>query len=254
MPSKLSVVITTLNNENRIRKTLESIKWADEIIIVDGGSSDRTIEICREYTDEIFSQPSHPNWDINKNFGFARAKGEWILNLDSDEIISPKLEKEIKGVLRENLEYDCFYIPRRNYFFGAWIKSIWGKEQLCGKLFRKGRAYYECKQLVHESITMLGKIGQLSGHIDHYCYSKISELIKRIDFYSTQEAIQLQKENFHLRWVDFIIRPFRYMFYAYIKKGGFKRGMAEFITIVLWCGVLQFLTIAKLWEIQKNQR
>lgn len=252
MPQKLSVAITTHNNENKIKATLESIKWADEIIIVDGRSTDNTVKICKQYTDKIYIEPNHAQWNINKNFGFKKASGDWILNLDSDEIVKTRLTREIRRILSEGTEYDYFYIPRREYYFGKWIKSIWGPEPLHVKLFRKGAAEYECRHL-HEPITASGEKARLKGHIKHNAYVNISELMGRIGAFTDEEAKCMQKEGFNLKLRHFITRPGQYVFYAYIKKGGFKNGVKELIAILLWCGYYQFLTLIKLAKLKKGK-
>lgn len=253
MPDKLSVVIATYNNESKIKTTLESVKWAEEIIIVDGQSSDRTQDICRQYTNKLYCQPNHPQWNINKNYGFRQAVGGWILNLDSDEIVTSGLRKEIEEILRKGSECDYFYIPRREYFFGKWIKSIWGAEPTYIKLFKKGAAGYECADL-HEQMIAKGKAGTLMGHIIHIAYITIKELIERIDAFTTQEAICMKNESFKLKWWYFITRPGRYILYAYIKQGGYKNGPKEFVAIMLWCGYYQFILLVKLRDLAKRQK
>jgi len=251
MKKTLSAVTTTYNNEHKITAALESIKWADEIIIVDGYSKDRTVKICKKYTDKIYLQPNHPQWNINKNYGFKKAGGDWFLNLDSDEIVTDVLKEEIEQILAKKTEYDYFYIPRREHFFGKWIKSIWGPEPTHIKLFRKGMAEYECKHL-HEPMTAKGKAGMLEGHILHNAYINIPELLERIDAFTNEEAKCMKRDDFKLRWWHFITKPGRYMFYAYIKQGGFKNGLRELIAILLWCGYYQFISLVKLKRLEKR--
>ncbi|MFH0731787.1 MAG: glycosyltransferase family 2 protein [Candidatus Omnitrophota bacterium] len=252
MAEKLSAVITTYNNEPKIMATLESIKWADEIIIVDGHSNDKTVEICKRYTTKIYSQPNYPQWNINKNYGFQKANGGWILNLDSDEIITGALRNEIKLILEKGTECDYFYIPRREHFFGKWIKSIWGPEPLHIKLFKKGMAEYECWHL-HEAMITKGKRGVLKNHIVHNAYINLGELLGRIDAFTDEEAKCMKVKGFRLRWRHFIIKPARYMFYAYIKKKGFRNGFRELLTIILWCGYYWFITLVKLKRLENNK-
>lgn len=253
MPDKLSVVITTYNNQPKIRATLESVKWADEIIIVDGGSADSTVGICREYTNNIYIQPNHLQWNINKNFGFQKASGSWILNLDSDEIVTGNLKEEMIDVLSKNADCDYFFIPRREHFFGKWIKSIWGPEPLHVKLFKKGAATYREKHL-HEPITAKGKKGVLKNHIMHNAYIDVAELMNRIQAFTDQEAKCMLEDGFHLRWHHFITRPGRYVFYAYVKQRGYKNGLKELLTIILWCGYYPFITLVKLLRLQRLKK
>lgn len=251
MRQRLSIVITTYNNESKITATLEAAKWADEIIIVDGHSTDKTVEICKKYTDKVYLQPNHPNWNINKNFGFDKAEGNWILNLDSDEIITSGLKDEILQILTSESGLAYFCIPRREHFFGKWIKSIWGPESLQIKLFRKGTARYECKN-PHESMLTKGRKGIVKAHIMHNSYISLKEFLSRTDADTSEEARSLKREGFQLRWWHFISKPGRYVYYALIKQKGYRNGLKEIATIMLWCGYHQFLTLAKLWKIKRS--
>ena len=251
MREKLSIVITTYNNENKVTATLEAAKWADEIIIVDGHSADRTVEICKRYTDKIYLRPNYSQWNINKNFGFGKATGDWIFNLDSDEVITDGLKNEILQMLASGSDIDYFYIPRREHFFGKWIKSIWGPEPLHIQLFRRDAAGYECKH-PHEPMAAKGKKGVLKGHIMHNSCIHISEFFNRTNADTNEEARCLKRDNFKLMWWHFIFIPGRYIYYALIKQKGYRNGVREVATIMLWCGYHQFLTLVKLWRMKRN--
>ena len=146
--STVSVVITTFNNGDALARCLSSVTWADEIIVVDSSSTDNTPDVAKRFTDKVFRQPNHPMLNLNKNYGFGKATGDWILCLDSDEVIPAELAKEI----REKVQYAHvagYWIARKNMIFGKWIQHglWWPDKQL--RLFVRGRGKYPCKH-VHE--------------------------------------------------------------------------------------------------------
>jgi glycosyltransferase involved in cell wall biosynthesis len=154
---KLSVVITAYNEEENIKDCLESAREiADEIIVVDNNSSDTTSEIAKKYTKDVFNQENNPEKiDVQKNFGFSKAKGDWILSLDADERITDDLAKEIKSAIDSDDETTGYWIPRKNIIFGKWIKNDmwWPDYQL--KLFKKGKGKYT--DGVHKALEVEGE-------------------------------------------------------------------------------------------------
>ena len=138
---RLSVVLVTLNEEERLRACLESVAWADEIVVIDALSQDKTAQIAREFTDRVIVRP-WPGFAAQKNFGLAEASGDWILSLDADEQVSPELREEIQRVLDVDGPHDGYRVPRRNLFGGQWVRhgGLWPDWQL--RLFRRGRGRF----------------------------------------------------------------------------------------------------------------
>ncbi|PYN16095.1 MAG: hypothetical protein DME05_09485 [Candidatus Rokuibacteriota bacterium] len=138
---RLSVVVVTLNEEERLRACLESAAWADELIVVDALSPDKTAQIAREFTDRVIVRP-WPGFAAQKNFAIGEASGDWILSLDADEMVSPELRGEIARVLAEGGPHDGYRTPRRNIFWGKWVRhgGLWPDWQL--RLFRRGRGRF----------------------------------------------------------------------------------------------------------------
>ena len=160
--NKLSIVISAYNEAERIEKCLKSSMFANEIILVDNQSIDDTVRIAKKYTSKIFSQRNDPfAIDLLKNTGFEKAENEWILSVDADEEISKELSEEIENLLNEKPSEDGFWIPRKNYMFGKWIKENTGwypDYQL--RLFRKGKGKFLSKH-VHGDIKLNGNSGKL---------------------------------------------------------------------------------------------
>jgi glycosyltransferase involved in cell wall biosynthesis len=152
----LSVAIIAGNEEKKIGDCLESVKWADEIIVVDSGSTDRTVEIAKRYTDKVFIR-KWEGYAPQKQFAIDQATCDWILSLDADERVSPELKDEILKILESETEFDGFYIPRRNFFLGKWIKSCGWYPNYQLRLFKKGKAKVTQRK-VHENLSLMVKL------------------------------------------------------------------------------------------------
>jgi glycosyltransferase involved in cell wall biosynthesis len=248
----LSVVILTKNEEGRIRGCLENVKWADEIIIVDDCSADRTVEICREYTDKIFRRKMD-GFSQQRDFGAGKASGTWILRLDADEVVTPALLEEILGVLKSGTDCDAFTVYRANFYLGKRIRY-------CGwclriiMLLRKGKCNYDGR-MVHEEVVVHGKIGHLNNEIWHYSYEKLSDHFAKMDMYTSYDTEELWRKGVRLHVFNypfyFFIKPILIFFRKYIAMQGFREGVrGVFISAVT--AFIVFMNYAKLWEKQKN--
>src|SRR5258708_9271721 len=174
----LSIVISAYNEEKKIEDCLKSASFADEIILVDNSSSDRTVEIAKKYAPKIFTRPNNPMLNVNKNFGFGKTKSDWVLNLDADERISPELQTEIKKTLK-NPSAEGYWLPRKNIIFGKWIQSDfwWPDYQL--RLFKKNKGKFPEKH-VHEYLKVEGETQKLQHPLVHENYSSIDQFIYKM--------------------------------------------------------------------------
>ena len=181
----LSVVIITLNEEPKIKDCLESVAWADEIIVVDSFSKDNTVEIAGNYTDKIY-QREFTGFGEQKNFALSKASGDWILSIDADERVTSELQEEIKRTLA-NPRACGYYMPRKSYFSNKWIKHCgWWPDYLL-RLFRKDCGHFS-DRAVHEALQVDGPTVKLKNPLEHYPFFSISDLIKKADTYSTLGA------------------------------------------------------------------
>ena len=184
---KLSVVIITYNEEANIRACLESVKWVDEVVILDNYSTDRTIEIAGKYTDKIFMR----RWDgygSQKNRAIEKATNNWILALDADERVTPELADEIQDLFRKgDPPMDGYELPYKVYFGNKWIRHGGWYPEYHLRLFRKDKGGFE-ERPVHEKVRISGRVGRLNHYIEHYTYRSISDFIQRMDRYSTLSA------------------------------------------------------------------
>ena len=191
--ASLSVVVITLNEEGHIGECLESVKWADDIIVIDSFSKDMTRDIARKYTDKILTAEKIGTGKI-KNMGIDKARNLWVLNLDADERITDELRKEIEDIIK-NPKYDGYYIPRKSFVGKKWIKHAgqWPDYQL--RLFRKDKARFQ-EKLVHERIILRGDAGKLCNPMIHYNYDSWHHYFNKSNWYSTREAQDLFNKKF----------------------------------------------------------
>ncbi len=189
----LSVIIITKNEEANIRNCLESVKWADEIIVVDSGSTDKTVEICKEYTDQI-TVTNFPGFGAQKNRALAIAKGDWVLSMDADEVLSPELQKEIQTVVTANLDQDAYNIRRNSSYCGKVIK--WGdwRNEKSTRLFKRSKGKFS-DDLVHEKLIFDGLTADLKAPMLHNAFTNFEQVLHKMNFYSTLGAKVKLKEG-----------------------------------------------------------
>jgi glycosyltransferase involved in cell wall biosynthesis len=202
---KISVFIVTFNEATNIERCLQALTWVDEVIIVDSGSSDSTLDICRKYTSNIYEN-EFIDYSQQKNFALSKVKNDWALGIDADEVITPELKKEIQAVLEKKDDKYCgYFIKRRSYIFGRWFDFCGTQNDYQMRLFKKDRAEYI--QPVHEKVLLQGEAGRINDPLLHYTYSNISDYIKRLNIYTTMEAEYMLKERRGLKPFNMGFRP-----------------------------------------------
>ncbi len=247
--AKISVVVSAYNEEKKIDKCLDSASFADEIIVVDNSSADKTSEIAKKYTKNIYSQKNDPTAiDLQKNFGFSKATGDWILSLDADETVSKELASEIKSIIsNQKSEINGYMIPRKNFIFGEWIRHTGWYPDYQLRLFRKGKGKFLEKH-VHEKLAIEGEIGKLENHILHQNYESISQFIHRAaDVYCPNEADYLIKNGYVFSSFDAIRFPFDEFVNRFFQREGYKDGLHG-LTLSVLMAFYRFLVFAYIWE------
>lgn len=249
---KISVVISAHNEEKNIKDCLESVKgFADEIIVIDNSSTDKTAKIASEYTKNVFEQKNDPSKiDLQKNFGFSKATEEWILSIDADERITPELEKEIKQALEDPDHINGYWIPRKNIIFGKWIKSDmwWPDYQL--KIFRQGNGGFE--KGVHRTLKVEGATDRLDNFMIHENYSTVSQYIIKLNNYTDVEASVLAEDGYKFNWLDSIRFPVDDFAKTFFLQKGYKDGLHGLVLSFLQAFYME-IVFAKLWEKHKFQ-
>ncbi len=220
---KISVTVIALNEEANIEECLKSVMWADEIVLMDSKSTDRTVEIAKEFTDRIIVEENWKGYGKQKNRCAEKAKNDWILNIDADEIVSEELKDEILRLDSQGLKYTSYSVIRKNFIGGRWIKyGGWYPDRII-RLYNRNEAIFT-ETLVHEGIRRKGKIGILNGHLIHKTYKSIDDYFIRQDRYSHLSAkdMAFSKRGVHLR--NLVLRPLFSFFKNYILKMGFLEG------------------------------
>jgi glycosyltransferase involved in cell wall biosynthesis len=184
----LSVVIITKNEASRLRATLESVRFADEIVVLDSGSEDGTVELAREYTDKVFVDPVWPGFGEQKNRALAHATGDWVLSLDADERVSVELQREIRSAMTGGGQ-SVYALPRLSSFCGRDIRHSGWWPDYVPRLFKRGAARFS-PDLVHERLLFEGAPGKLSNPLRHESFRTLDEVLDKINRYSTAGAEQ----------------------------------------------------------------
>jgi glycosyltransferase involved in cell wall biosynthesis len=247
----ISACIITFNEEGNIRECLESLKWVDEIVVMDSYSTDKTCDIAKEYTEHVI-QRSWPGHVAQKNNVLEYATNEWVLSLDADERISPELRKEIEVELQKKaLPWDGFCIPRLTFYLERWIRHGGWQPDIVLRLFKKSKSCWSGKD-PHDKVILDGKAKRLKSPIYHYNYRDLSHQIATIDSYSRISSEGLDKEGRKFRYSDLLLRPpFRFL-RDYLLKQGFRDGLPGLI-IAINTSFYVFTKYAKLWELKKKR-
>lgn len=249
----ISAVLMTKNEAHRIRRALDSVKWADEIVVVDDESTDGTPDICRNYGARVIVNRCEDNHDRQWNIGIDNSTSDWVLHIDADEEVTPKLKEKVQEVLEDSKGFSAFRIMRKNYFMGHFMR-YGGWYHPFPILFRKDAARCVGKG-IHVDVKIDGKIGQIDAETIHRPFDSISQFVTRHDKYTTKEAQVMLEEQGVLpeRTVrrNLKMRPIKIFWKTYIKKQGFREGYYGLIFSVLY-GWVEFLRWAKYWELVKE--
>jgi glycosyltransferase involved in cell wall biosynthesis len=250
MRAGLSVTLIVLNEEARIRACLESVRWADEIVVCDSGSADRTREIVREYTDRLYVD-AWRGFAAHKNLALERARQPWVLSLDADERVPAPLREEILAVLERDGPRDAYYVPRRNHFLGRPIRRCGWWPDLTLRLFRRGRGRFAPRS-VHEAVVVEGRVGYLGAPLEHFTYDSVGAFLQRMDRYSTLAAQELRAAGRRARLPDVVARPAWTFLRMVCLQGGWREGWRGVVLSGLYASYT-FSKYAKLWELERGR-
>ncbi|MDO8659110.1 MAG: glycosyltransferase family 2 protein [Candidatus Parcubacteria bacterium] len=244
----LSVVVSVFNGEKVLQDCLKSVSFADEIILIDNSSTDRTVEIARKYTDKIFTRPNNLMLNVNKNFGFSKASSEWILSLDADERVTLELQREILSTIDHKQSADNgYWIPRKNIIFGKWIEHAGWYPDPQLRLFKKQKGKFP-EEHVHEMVKVEGEIGRLRENILHYNYDSISQFLQKLGtIYGPNEAEQLIKKGYIFNWKDAIRFPVKEFLSRFFAREGYKDGFHG-LMLSLLMAFYHLIVFSYIWE------
>jgi len=249
----ISVVISAYNEEEKIAECLESVKeFADEIIVVDNASTDKTSDIAKKYTKKVYHQKNDPEHiDIQKNYGFTKATGEWILSLDADERVTQSLAVQIKGIVATStVDMVGYWIPRKNMIFGKWIQHTGWYPDFQLRLFRNGRGSYS-DAYVHAHLSLEGATEKLTEPIVHLNFETIHQfLFKHMMLYAPSEAAKMLADGYQFQWSDAIVMPVKEFMSRFFAREGYKDGFHG-LMLSLFMAFYHLLIFANIWERMK---
>lgn len=250
-PPKVSAILITRNEAARIRPCLESLQWTNEIVVVDDRSSDGTPEICREYGARVIQQ-TWSGFAQQRRRALAEASHPWVLSLDADEALTPALRDEILALRARGFGAEGYVVPRKNLFYGRWVKGCgwWPDYQL--RLFRKEGARVSDREL-HEGFEVLGRVEHLRNPIEHRTLESLDAFIEKLNRYTelaTTERL-LDKPHERVLAIDFLSHPLSQFWKSYFLKGGVGEGW-DGLLISMLAALSKFLTYAGLWERRRN--
>jgi glycosyltransferase involved in cell wall biosynthesis len=229
--AKLSVIIITKNEADNIRACLESVNWADEIIVVDSGSSDDTVNICKELGAQVHTTADWPGFGIQKNRALSHATCEWVFSLDADERVTPGLRSEIESALNDPHGHDAFRVPRLSSFCGRYMRHSGWYPDYVTRLFQRGSARFS-DDLVHESLIVNGSVGRLRQPLLHETFHDLEELLAKINQYSTAGARMLDEKNKTATLKKAVGHAIWAFLRTYIIRAGFLDGREGFMLAV----------------------
>ena len=227
--SAISVYILTFNEEDKIRAAIESVSWADEIIVADSFSTDKTVEIAEELGAKVVPTPFEGFGKL-RNDAVAACAHEWIFSLDADERCTPEAHDEMLGIVSQTDAADAYYMPRRNYFMGRWIKhSGWYPDYRQPQLFRKGAVVYSDLDEVHEGYEIKGETGFLKQAIWQIPFKNFAQVVAKSNRYSTLGAKKLERNNRRASMLLALLHGLGAFTRIYILRLGFLDGWAGFV-------------------------
>jgi glycosyltransferase involved in cell wall biosynthesis len=253
MAATLSVAIVALNEEANVGRVLESVRWADEIVLVDSGSTDRTCEIAREYGTRVIMEPWR-GYTGQKNYALDLCTKDWVLSLDADEEVSPELAQEIRGVLADPQALAGYSMPRKNLFLGRWMRhgGFYPDPKL--RLFRRGMAYSTGRD-PHDRFEMkeAQRVGRLRGALIHHTYPTLTLYLEHMNRYSSvwNRVPGAVPRKFSLNAI--VLRPLATFIYNYFIRLGFLDGREGLLLHLYHAGYVSW-KYAKAWEMGRDQK
>jgi len=253
----LSLCMIVKNEEENLKKYLSCIiDIVDELIVIDTGSTDDTMKIAEEFGGKVYNSPWEGDFAKLKNEAGSYAKSEWLLIIDADEKVSKVLKDEIIQIIKDGSEFNGYYMPRKNYYLGKWLKFGGNYPDYQLKLFRRGKGVYHPPPL-HPKVIIDGKIGYLKNPLEHFPYETVGEYLKKFELYTTYDALFLEMKNVKVNFINsvrwIVIKPSIRFIKRYFLKLGFLNGIPGLFACIF--DALNYaVKYIKLWHIYENKK
>lgn len=238
----VTVALAVYNEEKNIGRCLASVSGiADELVVVDGGSTDQTVAIAKTYGATVLQTTNPKMFHTNKQKALDASHGTWILQLDADEVVGPELKREIRSVISSKDAADGYFIPRKNYFLGHWLRKGGQYPDPVLRLFKNGKGSFPQKS-VHEQISVTGRTGTLTHALDHYSYESVDQYWKKSETYIRLTADEIASQKNILRpdvaFSYMVIKPAQTFFLLFLRHKGFVDGWYGFL--FAWFSALHY--------------
>ena len=228
----LSVIIIARNNEPTIRRCLESVAWADEVVVLDSGSRDRTVEVSREFTPHVYQTPDFPGHGPQKNRALDRATGDWVFSLDSDEWVTPGLRAELESAMAAPGDCTAFRMPRRSSFCGRFMAhSGWWPDYVT-RLWLRGKARFS-EDHTHDRVIVEGRLGRLRQPVMHEAVTDLEQMLVKINMYSSSSAAIFHREGRRASLFTAVLHGSWAFARTYFLRLGFLDGREGFMLAVI---------------------
>jgi glycosyltransferase involved in cell wall biosynthesis len=247
--SKISCIIIARDEATNIRRCLESVSWADEIVLVDVGSVDDTKTIASRFTDKIFDLEWR-GFGPAKEFARSQATGEWVFSLDADEVVTDKLREEIQRIVESANPASGYFVPRKSNFLGRWIRHGGWYPDLVLRLFRKDKGHFTSRS-VHEEVQVEGGTGRLTSDLLHYTDPDFDHYLGKVNQYTTLDALELHRSGREAGLLDVLFRPPATFFKMYLFRAGFADG-AHGLILAAASAFHVFSKYVKLWHLKRS--
>lgn len=244
----VTVAIITLNEAEHIAAAIDSAAWADEVLVVDSGSTDDTVAIARAKGARVETR-GWSGYVDQKNFAAERASGDWIFSLDADERIPPALASEVRTLLADEPDCAGYRVPRVTFHLGRWIRTTDFYPDYQMRLYDRRRGRWQGRY-VHESVTVTGPTGQLETPLEHYSYRDLRDHLDRINAYTSLAARQMYESGRRTGAIGLLVHPCAAFLRNYVLRRGFLDGSVG-LTLSLVNAYSVFVKFAKLWELQR---
>ncbi len=243
---KLSVTIITRDEAANLAAALDSVAWADEIVVVDSESTDATVAIAERYTSRVLVR-RWTGYVDQKNYAAAAAAHDWILSLDADERVSPQLADDIKSLMRQDPPAAGYRIPRVTFHLGRWIRTTDWYPDYQLRLYDRRRGAFTGRR-VHESVTVEGPVVDLRSELQHFAYRDLAHHFQTMDRYSALAAAEMRENGRTTGWLDLAIHPPAAFLRNYVLRGGFRDGVPGLIISLMNASYVA-MKFSKLWEL-----
>jgi glycosyltransferase involved in cell wall biosynthesis len=245
---QLTVVILTKNEERNIVDCIESVGWADEVVVFDSFSEDRTVEIAQELGARVIQHPFR-NYAEQRNAAMEAVESRWVFFVDADERATPELAAEVRQVVKDKTKVG-WWVPRYNYIFGRLTRHAGWFPDYQLRLLKRGRARYDPTREVHEVVIFDGQAGYLKNVLIHYNYDNLSQFLERQSRYTDYEARILYDQGIRPRWRNFFLQPLREFGRRYVSLQGWKDGFHGLLLsgLMAYYNFVMYVRLRRLWR------